>query len=215
MARLGYWDNREITSYRGALQVVVNVKRVPRGLHKDELKYKARKLTEQDGAIYRAVKSTKVRKGMAKDTSEVATLNEGTVVIVVELQNRRVRITHPVEGWCSLYKNDGRAFLVNERPDIREGNIARHLDGRIGAIRYIGRLMGEQEFIGLEFDSPRGKNDGSVNGKRYFTTEPKHGLFVKANKLADCWAPDACEDVRLRWKEGDKLHVYDDDADVG
>lgn len=28
-----------------------------------------------------------------------------------------------------------------------------------------------------------GKNDGSVQGVRYFTSRPKHGMFVRADKL--------------------------------
>lgn len=28
-----------------------------------------------------------------------------------------------------------------------------------------------------------GKNDGTVQGVRYFTCKPKHGMFVRADKL--------------------------------
>lgn len=32
-------------------------------------------------------------------------------------------------------------------------------------------------------DTPTGKNDGTVQGNTYFTCKPKHGLFVRADKL--------------------------------
>lgn len=30
---------------------------------------------------------------------------------------------------------------------------------------------------------PKGKNDGTVQGIRYFESRPKHGIFVRADKL--------------------------------
>lgn len=32
-------------------------------------------------------------------------------------------------------------------------------------------------------DTPTGKNDGTVQGVQYFTCRPKHGIFVRADKL--------------------------------
>jgi kinesin family protein 13 len=32
-------------------------------------------------------------------------------------------------------------------------------------------------------DTPTGKNDGTVQGIQYFECRPKHGIFVRADKL--------------------------------
>ncbi|KAI9025767.1 CAP Gly-rich domain-containing protein [Phycomyces nitens] len=52
----------------------------------------------------------------------------------------------------------------------------------IGHVRYIGPL-GDGEYIGVELESRVGNNDGSVDGKRYFQTDPHRGIFVKRNEL--------------------------------
>ncbi|KAH8279381.1 tubulin-folding cofactor B [Drosophila bipectinata] len=50
---------------------------------------------------------------------------------------------------------------------------------RRGTIRYNGELDGKSGvFIGVEYDEPLGKNNGSVAGKAYFTCQPNYGGFV-------------------------------------
>ncbi|RKO98114.1 hypothetical protein CAUPRSCDRAFT_2054, partial [Caulochytrium protostelioides] len=52
--------------------------------------------------------------------------------------------------------------------------------GSEGTVRYVG----ETEFapgiwVGLDLDEASGKNDGSVQGFRYFDARPSHGLFIR------------------------------------
>lgn len=50
----------------------------------------------------------------------------------------------------------------------------------MGTIRYIGPVQFAQgPYIGIELESRLGKSDGSVDGIRYFQTDPQRGLFVK------------------------------------
>ncbi|KAK7183816.1 hypothetical protein DPSP01_004440 [Paraphaeosphaeria sporulosa] len=56
-----------------------------------------------------------------------------------------------------------------------------------GTIRYIGEVNvpGQEgiEFVGIELSSATGKNDGSVQGERYFQCPPMHGLFAARDKV--------------------------------
>eukprot|EP00124_Ichthyophonus_hoferi_P003205 Ihof_evm6s264 gene=Ihof_evmTU6s264 len=54
-----------------------------------------------------------------------------------------------------------------------------------GCLRYLGNTeFATGIWAGVELDGPTGKNDGSVNGSRYFSCPPKHGLFCPPNKLS-------------------------------
>jgi hypothetical protein len=54
-----------------------------------------------------------------------------------------------------------------------------------GNIRYIGQPdFAEGVWIGVELDEARGKNDGTVNGRAYFTCPPRHGVFAPPSKIS-------------------------------
>ena len=51
-------------------------------------------------------------------------------------------------------------------------------------MRYIGPAdFGEGVWVGVELRTPKGKNDGSVQDRRYFTCKPDHGLLVRPSKI--------------------------------
>ncbi|KAJ1306633.1 hypothetical protein OPQ81_007629 [Rhizoctonia solani] len=53
-------------------------------------------------------------------------------------------------------------------------------DIKRGVVRFVGPTKfgkeGTGDWVGIEYDEPVGKNDGSVQGERYFTCPDKHGV---------------------------------------
>lgn len=58
---------------------------------------------------------------------------------------------------------------------------------RRGTIRYLGKIDqlddGESDWVGIEFDEPVGKNNGLIGDLELFKCEPKHGSFVRPQKV--------------------------------
>jgi tubulin-folding cofactor B len=52
-----------------------------------------------------------------------------------------------------------------------------------GVVRYVGKTGTTKGFwIGVQLDEPFGKNDGSLNGKKYFECDENFGIFVRPAK---------------------------------
>lgn len=66
---------------------------------------------------------------------------------------------------------------INDRIKINKGKLC-------GVIRYIGKVKNKEgTWIGLELEEPKGSNNGTINGEKYFTCAPNHGMFVKYKNL--------------------------------
>ncbi|KAF8757860.1 hypothetical protein RHS01_03404 [Rhizoctonia solani] len=77
-------------------------------------------------------------------------------------------------------------------PEIKPGarcKVETEGDGDIkrGVVRFVGPTKfgkeGSGDWVGVEYDEPVGKNDGSVQGERYFTCPAKHGAFVRPDRI--------------------------------
>lgn len=56
--------------------------------------------------------------------------------------------------------------------------------GHRGTVGYIGTtLFASGKWVGVILEEPKGKNDGTVQGKRYFTCLENHGIFVRQSQV--------------------------------
>ncbi|XP_077586851.1 dynactin subunit 1-like isoform X2 [Stigmatopora nigra] len=56
--------------------------------------------------------------------------------------------------------------------------------GQHGMVAYVGAtLFASGKWVGVILNEAKGKNDGTVQGKRYFTCRDSHGIFVRQSQL--------------------------------
>ncbi|KAI9369466.1 dynein associated protein-domain-containing protein [Aspergillus egyptiacus] len=69
--------------------------------------------------------------------------------------------------------------------ELSTGCLVTLTDGRQATVRFIGTtLFADGEWIGVELNDDSGKNDGSVQGERYFDCKPGFGMFVRPAAIA-------------------------------
>ncbi|EFQ33385.1 CAP-Gly domain-containing protein [Colletotrichum graminicola] len=68
--------------------------------------------------------------------------------------------------------------------DLAPGQTVRLSDGRTGIVRFVGGThFASGDWVGVELEDDSGKNDGSVQGERYFDCDMGHGMFVRPTTL--------------------------------
>ncbi|XP_054084028.1 restin homolog isoform X4 [Zeugodacus cucurbitae] len=81
----------------------------------------------------------------------------------------------------SFLRSPGKNGLtVGDRIIVSSG-----FGSRPGILRYLGETQfASGNWCGVELDEPSGKNDGSVDGIKYFECKPKYGVFVPIAKVS-------------------------------
>ncbi|XP_073506722.1 dynactin subunit 1 isoform X9 [Phyllobates terribilis] len=72
--------------------------------------------------------------------------------------------------------------------------------GHRGTVAFVGAtLFATGKWVGVILDDAKGKNDGTVQGRKYFTCEENHGIFVRQSQIqmvddgADTTSPETPE----------------------
>lgn len=72
---------------------------------------------------------------------------------------------------------EARFIKVGHRVHVKD-------KGYVGVVAYVGTtLFASGKWIGVVLDDPVGKNDGVVQGKRYFDCEENRGIFVRQSQV--------------------------------
>ena len=91
-----------------------------------------------------------------------------------------------INGSHTRAKVEDENYLEQEAASIKVGDRCQVAGGRRGEVAFVGRVpeLPLGFWVGVKYDEPVGKNDGSVKGVRYFECPDKYGGFVR---------PDLCE----------------------
>lgn len=69
---------------------------------------------------------------------------------------------------------------MGELSDFQVGQTVELQDGQKATVQFVGQThFAAGGWIGVVLDDATGKNDGSVQGQRYFNCQPGHGMFVR------------------------------------
>eukprot|EP00899_Mesostigma_viride_P007753 jgi/Mesvir1/1697/Mv21157-RA.1 len=70
------------------------------------------------------------------------------------------------------------AIQVGQRCEVTPG-------GNRGEVMFVGKCdkLGHGYWVGIKFDEPVGKNDGSVNGVRFFECPPRYGGLLRPDRV--------------------------------
>lgn len=109
----------------------------------------------------------------------------------------RSRSTPHRRRWSTLSGSSGglRESTVGSSPSCSDGQVRLHVGMQVfltsaNEMAFI-RFLGTADFapglwLGLELRSPKGKNDGSVGGRRYFMCRPGYGVLVRPSRVTYC-----------------------------
>lgn len=82
-------------------------------------------------------------------------------------------------------KVEDEEYLAEKAATVAVGNRCEVAGGRRGEVMFVGKVpeLPLGWWVGVKYDEPVGKNDGSAKGVRYFECPDKYGGFVRPDLL--------------------------------
>lgn len=106
---------------------------------------------------------------------------EQDYISLEQLKKNLAAAAAEIETVAEDIDDDSRELQVGDLVEIKGdlGSVSRR-----GRVQFIGETkFSEGVWVGVEFDSPLGRNNGTVDGTKYFTCPPGHGSFFRPEKL--------------------------------
>ncbi|KAJ2917083.1 hypothetical protein MD484_g3359, partial [Candolleomyces efflorescens] len=99
-------------------------------------------------------------------------------VLAYKQRNKVGRFAEKAEAEPT-YESVDESIKVGARCEVESSELKKR-----GTIRFVGSTQfGKGIWVGIEYDEPFGKNDGSVQGVRYFSCLDKYGAFVRSDRV--------------------------------
>ncbi|KAF7321414.1 hypothetical protein MKEN_00661900 [Mycena kentingensis (nom. inval.)] len=115
----------------------------------------------------------------------------------------RTSISRPASRQSDVFRAAPRPFQLGD-------NVRIESLGFEGALRYLGDIDGKPGlWAGVELSggfAGKGKNDGSVAGKRYFSCPPSCGVFVATTKLSPPTVGPGAYELKVATNNIDRSH---------
>ncbi|PKK80841.1 hypothetical protein RhiirC2_723316 [Rhizophagus irregularis] len=82
------------------------------------------------------------------------------------------------------FEEEAKNIKVGDRCEVDFGEGNEEGLKRRGIVKFVGETKFKPGYwVGVQYDEPVGKHDGTVQGEKYFESPPKHGAFVRPNKV--------------------------------
>ncbi|XP_077869503.1 CAP-Gly domain-containing linker protein 3-like [Saccoglossus kowalevskii] len=102
----------------------------------------------------------------------------------------KVKVAHVTARVNTGLRRSPSSQSINSDPgDIETGDRVIVAGQRTGVVRFSGKTnFAPGWWYGIELDKAVGKNDGAVSGERYFTCEPRRGVFAPPSRVKKYFA---------------------------
>ena len=131
-------------------------------------------------------------------------LQVATLTAVESSSRRRAAIVRQATGEQSVLQSSVELALhrtVGDNEVVELGSRCTVANKVKGIVRFVGKIKSAQGVLyGVDLEEAKGKNDGEINGVRYFTTSEMckrgkeipikdrqcHGVFIPRQALTEC-----------------------------